>query len=92
MAEKQSRKSKNDDAETVKAAEEQMKKLCEASEHEGTIGKAYAALDKMYELLGCGDNRIELSAAKEILSLLGIPDDVIEESKVNGLEVEIKII
>ena len=46
----------------------------------------------MYELLGCGDKRIELSAAKEILSLLGVPDSVSEDSKITKLDVEIKIV
>lgn len=90
MAEKQSGKRKNDDI--IKAAEKQAEKICEVRERGDEIGRAYAALDKMYELLGCGDNRIELSAAKEILNLLGVPDDVSEESKVTGLEVEIKIV
>ena len=46
----------------------------------------------MYELLSSGDKRIELSAAKEILNLLGVPDSVSEESKITKLDVEIKII
>lgn len=56
------------------------------------ISRAYAALDKLYELLRCGDKRVELSSAKEILSLLGIPDDAAQNDRIDKLEVEIKII
>lgn len=67
-------------------------KLCKTQSQDDEIGKAYAALDKMYELLSCGEKRIELSAAKEILGLLGVPDSSAEEARANKLEVEIKII
>lgn len=56
------------------------------------VDRAYAALDKMYELLKCGDKRIELSSAKEILNLLGVPEEISGESATNKLEVEIKVI
>lgn len=76
----------------IDEAAKQIEKLCETREQGDEIGQAYAALDKMYELLGCGDKRIELSAAKEILSLLGVPDSVSEDSKITKLDVEIKIV
>ncbi len=72
--------------------DEQIQKICETKEQGDEIGQAYAALDKMYELLRCGESRIELSAAKEILSLLGVPDSIKEESNITKLDVEIKIV
>lgn len=66
--------------------------VCETVRQDDTIGKAYAALDKIYDLLSCGDKRIELSAAKEILGLLGVPENAGEEAQADKLEVEIKIV
>ena len=42
------------------------------------------------ELINCGDKRIELSSAKEVLSILGPPADT--DSRDTKLEVEIKIV
>lgn len=56
------------------------------------INRAYAALDKMYELLECGESRIELSSAKEILNLLGVPEGISGDCADAKLEVEIKVV
>lgn len=84
--------SKSEAENVAEDAKNQIKKLCETRKQGGEIGQAYAALNKMYELLGSGDKRIELSAAKEILNLLGVPDSVSDESKITKLDVEIKIV
>ncbi len=65
-------------------------KLRETVEQEEEISRAKAALDKLYELINCGDKRIELSSAKEVLSILGPPADT--DSRDTKLEVEIKIV
>lgn len=66
--------------------------VCETFGQEDTIGKAYAALNKIYDLLSCGDKRIELSAAKEILGLIGVPENAGDEAQADKLEVEIRIV
>ena len=76
----------------TKQTDERTQKLCTAEPQGDEIAKAYKALGKLHELLSCGDKRIELSAAKEILSLLGVPEELSEEGKVSKLEVEIKIV
>lgn len=80
------------DFDKAEIADAEFDKLCSTQEQDDEIGKAYAALDKLYELLSCGDKRVELSSAKEILSLLGIPDDAADNGRVDKLEVEIKIV
>lgn len=51
--------------------------------------KTELALSKLNELLTCGNERVELSAAKELLSMLD--DEEKTETKVE-LEVTVKII
>ena len=56
------------------------------------VNRAMEALNKIQELLCCGDKRIELSAAKEILGQLGMPGELGGENEITKLEVEIKVI
>ena len=56
------------------------------------IKQSEEALNKIQELLCCGDKRIELSAAKEILGQLGMPGELGGENEITKLEVEIKVI
>lgn len=56
------------------------------------VNRAMEALNKIQELLCCGDKRIELSAAKEILGQLGVPGELGGENEITKLEVEIKVI
>lgn len=65
--------------------------LCKVLKQDDVNDRSNRALCKMCELLSCGDGRIELSAAKEILNLLGPPENVIEDGGVK-LEVNIKIV
>ncbi|HIV85426.1 MAG TPA: hypothetical protein H9900_01295 [Candidatus Monoglobus merdigallinarum] len=57
----------------------------------GNPTRSEAALDKLCELVGCGDKRIELSSAKEVLSLLGLPE-ISQSEQSERLEVEIKVV
>ena len=50
------------------------------------------ALSKLCELVECGDKRIELSSAKEVLGLLGLPETIADKVEGGKLEVEIKIV
>lgn len=50
------------------------------------------ALRKLAELVNCGDKRIELSSAKELLTLLGLPENSPQRPAPEKLEVEIKIL
>ncbi len=68
------------------------KKLCETVEQGDEENWAMEALAKLRELVSCGDKRIELSSAKEVLSLLGVPETLLEDKEVTKLEVEIKVI
>ena len=65
--------------------------LCKVLKQDNVNDRSNRALCKMCELLSCGDGRIELSAAKEILNLLGPPENVIDDGGVK-LEVNIKIV
>lgn len=65
--------------------------LCKVLKQDDVNDRSNRALCKMCELLSCGDGRIELSAAKEILNLLGPPENVIDDGGVK-LEVNIKIV
>ena len=72
-----------------KKAEE---RLCETVEQKKTESRSGNALDKLCELVNCGDKRIELSSAKEVLSLLGLPEYLDSHNEPAKLEVEIKIV
>lgn len=52
--------------------------------------KTELALSKLNELLTCGNERVELSAAKELLSMLD--DDAEKEETKVELEVTIKVL
>ncbi len=57
------------------------------------IEKAREAIDKLQELLNCGNERVEFSAAKEILSFLDKQETLSEaENTGSGLDVTIKVI
>lgn len=89
--EKETKQSISDECkkEMVSAAMKKAEKICETQKNQGG---AYKAIDKLYDLLSCGDKRIELSAAKEILGLMGVPDGVSEDSRVSEIEVTINLI
>ena len=67
-------------------------KLRETVEPPPSESRAGAALDKLCQLVNCGDKRIELSSAKEVLSLLGLPENLADKNEPGKLEVEIKIV
>lgn len=73
-------------------SENLQKKLCETVEQTAQESRAGNALDKLCELVNCGDKRIELSSAKEVLNLLGLPENLEDKNESGKLEVEIKIV
>ncbi len=68
------------------------KKLTETVPQKPDENRSEKALSKLCELVECGDKRIELSSAKEVLSLLGLPEAIADKTEGGKLEVEIKIV
>lgn len=57
------------------------------------IEKAREAIDKLQQLLNCGNERVEFSAAKEILSFLDKQNSLSENTETDGeLNITIQVI
>ena len=67
-------------------------KLAETVPQKPGENRSEKALSKLCELVECGDKRIELSSAKEVLGLLGLPETIADKVEGGKLEVEIKIV